>query len=580
MARSQKASSKQAEYESKFDLGALFEFSTIINSSLDLTFILGHFLLTIMGKLLSLRGCILIHSEGNTYTIEQVKGLPASLKGHTLSLAKFPTKLLYVDRADIRKYPWLSLFRDHGIRLLVPLVSGDKILGVAGFAPSAIKKKLTATETTYVKSLANIAASAIAKGLVFTALERSNRELRGKIQELNTLFELSKEFNSILDSEKLVKLLMFSLMGQVGVNRYFVCLWSDGEVKLAASRLDMELGTTLSEWLPNVVKPTIIDTLNRKPDQEIKNLLVERGIQVLIPLQVQGVSKGVFGLGEKMRGSGYGPTDLEFLSSLGNLAIISLENAHLFKETIEKQRLEDELIIAKEIQRGLLPARLPTIPKFEIAATNISSKQVGGDYYDLIRLDENRFIIAIGDVSGKGTPASLLMANLQAAIRALVPLGFPLAELTQRVNDLICDNTGGGRFITFFWGILDAEKRRLTYVSAGHNPPFLFRANGPVERLDKGGLILGIMKTEKPYEEGEVSISNGDVLFLFTDGVSEAMNLKGDEWGEEHLEAAIRGCLTDSPKEIMNHVVGAVKEHSRHVPQSDDITMVVIKATG
>jgi sigma-B regulation protein RsbU (phosphoserine phosphatase) len=169
------------------------------------------------------------------------------------------------------------------------------------------------------------------------------------------------------------------------------------------------------------------------------------------------------------------------------------------------------------------------------------------------------------------------MANLQATIRALVPLGLPLADLTKRVNDLLCENTGLDRFITFFWGILDAPRRTLTYVSAGHNPPFLVRASGAVERLDKGGIILGIMKTIVPYEEGEVSLSPGDVLVLFTDGVSEAMDTSGGELGEEKLEAVIRRELHSSAEAILSGIVNTVEEHSSGTTQYDDITLVVLK---
>ena len=203
---------------------------------------------------------------------------------------------------------------------------------------------------------------------------------------------------------------------------------------------------------------------------------------------------------------------------------------------------------------------------------------MGGDYYDVIPLGESTFVIAIGDVSGKGTPASLLMANLQATIRALVPFGLPLAELTKRVNDLLCENTSAGRFVTFFWAIVDVKDRTLRYVSAGHNPPFLLRIDGSVERLDKGGIILGIMKTVLPYEEGDVVMNIDDVLVLFTDGVSESMNARGEELGEQRLEAVIKQASRESAQTILSNIVDDVKLHSRDTSQSDDITIVVLKA--
>ncbi|MBI1806742.1 MAG: SpoIIE family protein phosphatase [Ignavibacteria bacterium] len=573
----QSAESRTAS-ETRFDLSALFEFSSVVNASLDLTFILGHFLLTVMGKLVSLRGIILLEHKKGAFRIENVKGLPEILIGTSILINKIPKRLTYIDTEDAQKLSWLTYFKDKGISVLIPLVAQEKIVGVAGFAPSILRKKLSEKEATYVKSLANIAAAAIEKSLIIAELSRVNRRLDGKIQELNTLFELSKEFNVILEPDRVVKLLMFSLMGQIGVSRFAICLEKEGVMNVVSSRLDKEFSPPLCSYLTSISTPMLVENLVRKGDQQWKNSLKELGVQVLIPLQLQNQTKGMLALGEKLRGEQYSPMDLEFLFSLGNLAIISLENARLFKEAIEKQKLEDELLIAKEIQRGLLPAHLPMIQNFEIAAINISSKQVGGDYYDVIPLPEDRFVIAIGDVSGKGTPASLLMANLQATIRALVPLGLSLSELTNRVNDLVCNSTGSGRFITFFWGILDSRSRKMKYVSAGHNPPFLFHTDGTVERLDRGGIILGIMKVMVSYQEGEVQFGAGDLLVLFTDGVSEAMNDQGEEWGEEPLERVVRDHLDDASHVVLTHIVDAVKDHSKNTVQSDDITLVIVKA--
>jgi len=278
-----------------------------------------------------------------------------------------------------------------------------------------------------------------------------------------------------------------------------------------------------------------------------------------------------------MSGEDFSQADLEFLTSIGNLAVISLENARLFKEAIEKQKLEDELMIAREIQKGLLPSVLPDIPGFQVSAANISSKQVGGDYYDVLALADGRFIIAIGDVSGKGSPAALLMANLQATIRALVPLGASLGELTGRVNDLMCENTGGNKFVTFFWGAIDPGARTLTYVNAGHNYPYLVHADGTFDRLDRGGMILGILKTTAPYEEASIAFREGDALVLFTDGVSEAMSVRAEEYGEERLERVLRQTTASPAEYILDAIHRDVLLHAAGAQQSDDITMMVVK---
>ncbi|MCI0564903.1 MAG: PP2C family protein-serine/threonine phosphatase, partial [Nitrososphaera sp.] len=244
---------------------------------------------------------------------------------------------------------------------------------------------------------------------------------------------------------------------------------------------------------------------------------------------------------------------------------------------IEKQRMEDELAIARDIQQGLLPRTLPEIPEFEIQAINIPSKQVGGDYYDVIQRSENEVVIAIGDVSGKGTPASLLMANVQAALRALTPMGLSLPETTARINDLTSKNTSSGRFITFFWGSLDVPTRVFRYVNAGHNFPFLLRANGTLERLEVGGIILGMMPTMVPYEEGSTTLQQGDMLVLFTDGVSEAMSAEGLDYTEERLEKILLQIRTLSAREVIDKITSDLTTYTQGTPQSDDITMLVVK---
>ena len=574
--RTPHSKAQRLEYERRFDVAAMFEFSKIINSSLDLKFILGHLLLTVMGKLLSLRGVVLLHKGGNTFVVETARGLAAETVGEAHAWTSTPKDFVYLK--NTRSQPWARFFRRHGLAIAVPLIARDEILGIIGFAPAAAAGRLGKTQETYVKSLANLAAGAIAKGLVVSELYNVNRRLDGKIQELKTLFEVSKEFNGILNTDQLVKLLLFSIMGQVGTTKYVLLLRQLGTMNTVASRLNVELGDEVTAYMHSVTAPVIVDLLTEQPDAGVRTRLQDAGIEAIIPLQVQNETKGILALGPKLHGGAYSLTDIEFLMSLGNLAIISLENIRLFADAIEKQKLEDELLIAREIQRALLPSKLPDIPGFDLAATNISSKQVGGDYYDVIALGEGRYMIAVGDVAGKGTPASLLMANLQATIRALVPIGLSLGELTKQVNDLICDNTTSGRFITFFWMILDAKAKTFRYVNAGHNPPILFRVNGDVERLSSGGIILGIIKSEEPYDEGTVALDIGDSIILFTDGVTEAMNASGSELGEEPLLRLSANRSRLSASEMVNTLVDAVNTHSTGAPQSDDVTLVVLRA--
>lgn len=565
-------------YESRFENAALFEFSTVINSSLELTFILSHILLTIMGKILATRGLVALAHRKGEFVVETVKGFPGALRGTVVKLGPVPRTAFDIASLDARRHAWVRFFREQRVTFVLPLVIAEKTIGVLAFGGRVARRKLTSREVTYLRSLANISATAIEKAHTISELQRVNRQLDQKIQDLNTLFETGKEFSALLDPERQVRLLELSLLGRFLPTRYLISLRDGADMRIVASKIAGQppQGELLST-LARISAPVRVADIVVDGTVDVREALAGLGMTVVVPIRLQGESRGQILLGEKMSREEFTRADLEFVSSIGNLAIISLENARLFKEAIEKQKLEDELLIAREIQKGLLPSVLPDIPGVRMSAANISSKQVGGDYYDVLGLPDGRFIIAIGDVSGKGSPAALLMANLQATIRALVPLSLSLSELTGRVNDLMCENTGGNKFVTFFWGAIDHEGKTLTYVNAGHNYPYLLHEGGAFDRLDRGGMILGVLKTAAPYEEGVVHLRGGDTLVLFTDGVSEAMSTKQEEYGEERLERTLRESLEGTAQGILDAVHRDVLLHTQGAPQSDDITMMVLK---
>ncbi len=238
--------------------------------------------------------------------------------------------------------------------------------------------------------------------------------------------------------------------------------------------------------------------------------------------------------------------------------------------------MEEDLLIARDIQRNLLPQNLPEYEKYDIAALNVSSKQVGGDYYDVIPIADEKFYIAIADVSGKGVPASLMMANIQAFLQVICRQGMKIDEATAMINDLVTANTSEGRFITFFWGYINTKTNTLTYVNAGHNPPYILRGD-KVIKLTKGGIILGVVKTFVPYIFEEVELKKDDVILLYTDGVSEALNLEFEEYSEERLEKVAKSLMNKSANEILNGIKEDVQIFTQGNLQSDDITMIVIK---
>ncbi len=254
------------------------------------------------------------------------------------------------------------------------------------------------------------------------------------------------------------------------------------------------------------------------------------------------------------------------------------------EEAIARAHFERELETARQIQERLLPHEMPLVPGFEIAGTSLPSQQVGGDYFDFLDMGTGQIGIAIADVSGKGIPAALLMANLQASLHAQALRKGSVAEVVSRMNNLLVRSTDTHMFATFFYGILDRKKSTFTSTNAGHNPPLLFRTKKKIERLSKGGLVLGFL-ADRQYAEQVVNIEPGEVLVLYTDGIPEAIGpsegkITENLFGEERLIETVKSKLSKSASEIQAAILKAITDHTANIPQSDDITLVVIKRKG
>lgn len=241
---------------------------------------------------------------------------------------------------------------------------------------------------------------------------------------------------------------------------------------------------------------------------------------------------------------------------------------------LHQQEQEREIAEAKAIQEKLLPRDIPQMPGYEIASVWQSARLVGGDYFDILPLEEKTFGLCIADVAGKGMPAALLMSNLQAAVRGLATASLAPNLLCSRLNSLIYRNTASDRFITFFYAQLDGAARRLDYVNAGHNAPFVVRADGSHERLREGGAVLGVFEG-KTYEQGSVQLSTGDRVVLFTDGITEACNSADEEFGEARLLGVLKEHRALSAEELQAKILAVVAEFSGNHWQ-DDATLLVL----
>jgi serine phosphatase RsbU (regulator of sigma subunit) len=266
--------------------------------------------------------------------------------------------------------------------------------------------------------------------------------------------------------------------------------------------------------------------------------------------------------------------DARIVTALANVAAAKIENVRLLEQSMEMRRLEEDMRVAAEIQRGLLPETAPVVSGYGVVGFNQPCRTVGGDYYDFALL-QGCLLLALGDVSGKGTGAALLMTVLRAAVRGLWN-DASISESVSRINSTVCQNVTSGKYVTFFMARLHPETGRLSYVNAGHNPPLLVRGNGSVETLGEGGMVLGLFDSI-PYAEGGAELRAGDTLLIFSDGVTETFSAKGDEFGDERLAAvAVRGRGLDAAG-LQTDILRELEAFAAGTKATDDRTLIVLK---
>lgn len=267
---------------------------------------------------------------------------------------------------------------------------------------------------------------------------------------------------------------------------------------------------------------------------------------------------------------------LNILTTLASVAAIRVENASLLDERLNRERMERELELATEIQQRFQPSGPPVIDGYEFQGISFSCYEIGGDYYDFIARHDGTMLVALGDVSGKGTAAALLMSSLHAAIHGQVAAKTALDQTVVSINEYLVENTPANRFVTLFIAELEPGSGTLKFINAGHNPPLVGRADGTIEQLSSGGLPLGLMPFAE-YESGSVTLGRGDVLVIYSDGVTEANNLNEDEFGLDRLSDVVRTNITRSASGLRDKVESALSAFTGPAPANDDITLVIVK---
>jgi sigma-B regulation protein RsbU (phosphoserine phosphatase) len=338
--------------------------------------------------------------------------------------------------------------------------------------------------------------------------------------------------------------------------------------------LRLKLGEGLIGWVAQTGEAVVVSDVSADP--RYVNARRATRSEVVAPIISNDSVIGVFDL-ESDDLSAYGEDDKDLLMLLASQVAIIVEKAMLHEQLVEKKRLEAQLEVARQVQLALLPERDPEVDGFDISAYNFSTEEVSGDYYDFVKPYEDNLGLVIADVSGKGVPASLLMAFLRASLRSAIHVGYAPNVAMSKVNYLLWESIEPHQFVTAFYGMLDATNRTLAFVNAGHNPLLILNPDGTPRFVERGGLPLGLFKDTRYYEY-YLPIDAGQTLVLYTDGATEAQSPAGVEYGRDRLVEAVRRSRDRRAREMIDYIYNEIFEWSGGAGASDDVTFVIIKA--
>jgi len=419
------------------------------------------------------------------------------------------------------------------------------------------------------------------------SLREENQKLIIAVEELAILNDIATAITSTQSLEKIVALIVQRCIKHLKVEQGVVMLLDEQDTEKpfqtmirkqdsSPNILPYRFDSQITGWMLKNKLPLLINNL--KNDERFKFTdETELPVKTLlsVPMSLKGRMIGLLTLFNKKSESGFSSDDQRLLSIIAAQSAHVIEHARLLQKEQELFKLEEEYRMAKEIQMNILPKRIPVIEGYDIFAINISAKEVGGDYYDFIKLSGDRIAFCLGDITGKGLAAAMLMANLQATLRGQALTQNNVSDNIKNSNVLLFNSTAENKFATLFYGELDYVNHTITFCNAGHDAPLsLFKNN--ITRLTEGGLLMGCFDFAE-FEQKDKQIEPGELLLIFSDGVTEAMNSNHEEFGEEKLIAIVKSNQDLKVKELIENIVAEVKVHSSKVEQSDDITLLAIK---
>lgn len=534
-------------------LEALLESAKLLQSTLDLDLILKHLLRSVMGRLLARRGIIAVRRRDGHMRIALARGAASLTAGGAYSEEEA---------------------RAAGIERFLDIGTETEKVGVLGIGGTMAERE---EEIEFVEALLGLAGSVISNAEAHDQARHANNLLDQRLQELRALLDLGRGLAATLDPEEVAKLVGLTLSGRWALTKYAVIASKPGQPAVVRQKgIDVADIDPLREKLAALPEAHLCG-----PDDTclLEELHAPPG-SLLIPVRTQEETLGLIVCGPRMRGMKYREADLEFGAGLAAQAAVAFENAWHFRDTVAREQLEKELAVAASIQRDLFPKNLPKLLHLEMFAKNRQAKHVGGDYYDVLPFAgmkaEDPHMLCVADISGKGVSAALLMSTIQATLRSLLRRESSLLEIAGIANELLHATTPANKFATAFLCTVEPTTGECRYVNAAHNAPVLLRANGEVEMLDGPGLALGLFPM-RTYKELSFQLNPGDVLALYSDGVSEAQDLQDDEFGTDRLTECMRMMRDEPASAIVEHVFQSIDAFAGEAPQFDDITLMIVK---
>ncbi|MFN2159994.1 MAG: PP2C family protein-serine/threonine phosphatase [Anaerolineales bacterium] len=412
-------------------------------------------------------------------------------------------------------------------------------------------------------------------------------------ERLELLYHLSQTFNSSLDLEKVLNKVMDEVIPAVGAERGFVVLRAEENRRLdfrAARGIDQNTIVDPQFQISRGVVESVIEngeavlTSDAQSDERFsaRMSVVNLRLRSILcaPLKIKSSILGAIYVDNSLRVGIFTEDDLDLLCAIAASAAVAIENARLYQVAVEKGRMERELQLAYKVQASLIPPRAPSCPGWDFAARWIPAREVAGDFYDYFLLGEGELGVVIGDVADKGMASALFMANCRSVIRASMLSARSLQNGMRHANRLICADSTEGIFLTLFYARLDLNNGELAYINAGHNPPLLMRDQGSgLNSLKRTGVALGVDENAR-FEVGQEHIDSGDLLCLYTDGVTEAMDGNNQQFGVERLEKLLSDSQGQKTDSILEELERKLEAFTGSGLPFDDITLLVVKREG